>query len=101
MDMNQNSEHLHFQLPTTECWSHTWRQPTFQFIHSNHHNGERFNNLLPRPQGRGRTDLLKWLFTRKAFTWDVDLEKEYAEQHITKRLTPHDRPHASIDDWQV
>ena len=75
--MKQKPEQLNFQLPTKECWSHTWRQPAFQFMYSNHHDGERFLNALPRPTGRGRKDLLKWLFTRKSSTWNVDLEKEY------------------------
>ena len=94
-------EQLHFRLPTKECWSHTWRQPSFQFMHSNHHDGERFFNALPRPEGHGRADLFKWLLTRKSSTWNVDIDKEYAEFHATKRALPQDRPEASMDDWQV
>ena len=70
-------------------------------MHSNHHNGERFINMLPRPAGRGRADLLKWLITRKSTTWKIDVEKEEAELHTTKRSFPQDRPQASSDDWQV
>ena len=99
--MKQKPEQLHFRLPTKECWSHTWRQPSFQFMHSNHHDGDRFFNALPRPEGRGRADLIKWLLTRKSSTWNVDIDKEYAEFHATKRAIPQDRPDASIDDWQV
>ncbi len=94
-------EQLHFRLPTKECWSHTWRQPSFQFMHSNHHDGDRFFNALPSPSGRGRADLIKWLLTRKSSTWNVDIDKEYAEFHATKRAIPQDRPEASLDDWQV
>ena len=99
--MKQMPEQLHFRLPTKECWSHTWRQPSFQFMHSNHHDGDRFFNALPRPSGRGRADLIKWLLTRKSSTWNVDIDKEYAEFHATKRAIPQDRPEASLDDWQV
>ena len=99
--MKQKPEQLHFRLPTKECWSHTWRQPSFQFMHSNHHDGDRFLNALPSPSGRGRADLIKWLLTRKSSTWNVDIDKEYAEFHATKRAIPQDRPDASIDDWQV
>lgn len=99
--MKQKPEQLHFRLPTKECWSHTWRQPSFQFMHSNHHDGDRFLNALPSPSGRGRADLIKWLLTRKSSTWNVDIDKEYAEFHATKRAIPQDRPEASLDDWQV
>lgn len=99
--MKQKPEQLHFQLPTQECWSHSWRQPSLQFMHSNQHDGQRFCNVLPRPQGRGRADLLKWLLKRKSSTWNVDVAKEHAEFHAVKRAMPQDRPQASIDDWQV
>ena len=95
--MKQKPEQLHFQLPTQECWSHSWRQPSLQFMHSSQHDGQRFCNVLPRPQGRGRADLLKWLFKRKSSTWNVDVAKEHAEFHAVKRVMPQDRPQANID----
>lgn len=101
MYMTQQLQKLHFELPTQECWSHTWRKPTFQFTHCPHYDGEQFFNALPAPQGRGRADLLKWLFTRKASTWQVDSAKETAEFHATKRAIPQERPQAKLDDWQV
>lgn len=100
--MKQKPEQLHFRLPTKECWSHTWRQPSFQFMHSNHHDGDRFFNALPRSSGRGRADLIKWLLTRKSSTWKMDVNhNEHAESATVKRAIPQDRPEASIDDWQV
>lgn len=101
MDMKQKPEQLHFQLPTKSCWSHTWRQPSFKFMYSNHHNGDRFFNALPSPTGRGRAELIKWLLTRKSSTWNVDINKEHAEFHASKRAIPQNRPNASMDDWQV
>lgn len=100
--MKQKTEQLHFQLPTQDCWSHIWRQPSFKFIYSNHHNGERFLNTLPRPEGPRRADLFKWLITRKSSTWKMDVNNnEHAESATAKRALPQDRPEASIDDWQV
>ncbi|NNH37604.1 MBL fold metallo-hydrolase [Acinetobacter terrae] len=100
--MKQKTEQLHFQLPTQDCWSHIWRQPSFKFMYSNHHNGERFLNTLPRPEGRRRAELFKWLLTRKSSTWKMDVNhNEHAESATAKRAIPQDRPEASIDDWQV
>ncbi|NNG81203.1 MULTISPECIES: MBL fold metallo-hydrolase [Acinetobacter Taxon 24D] len=100
--MKQKTEQLHFQLPTQDCWSHIWRQPSFKFMYSNHHNGERFLNILPRPEGPRRADLFKWLITRKSSTWKMDVNNnEYVESATAKRAIPQDRPEASIDDWQV
>ena len=100
--MKQKTEQLHFQLPTQDCWSHIWRQPSFKFMYSNHHNGERFLNTVPRPEGRRRAELFKWLLTRKSSTWKMDVNhNEHAESATVKRAIPQDRPEASIDDWQV
>ncbi|TCH64803.1 MBL fold metallo-hydrolase [Acinetobacter sp. ANC 4862] len=100
--MKQKTEQLHFQLPTQDCWSHIWRQPAFKFMYSNHHNGERFLNSLPRPEGPRRADLFKWLITRKSSTWKMDVNNnEHAESAPAKRAIPQDRPEASIDDWKV
>ncbi|OAL88387.1 MBL fold metallo-hydrolase [Acinetobacter terrae] len=100
--MKQKTEQLHFQLPTQDCWSHIWRQPSFKFMYSNHHNGERFLNTVPRPEGRRRAELFKWLLTRKSSTWKMDVNhNEHAESATAKRVIPQDRPEASIDDWQV
>ena len=99
--MKQKPEKLHYQLKSKECWSHTWSKPSFKFVHSNHYDGEQFFNALPAPEGRTRTDFLKWMLTRKAATWTVDTQKEVAEFHAGRRNLPQDRPQASIDDWQV
>ena len=61
----ENLKQLHYRLVTENCMSHTWFKPFFKVIASNHHNGERFYNETPRPEGRSRWGLLKWFGTRK------------------------------------
>ncbi|HEX5382359.1 MAG TPA: Zn-dependent hydrolase, partial [Acinetobacter sp.] len=68
--MKQNLEQQHFQIKTQECWSHTWRKPSFQYLESAHFNGTRFLNPLHAPEGRSHFDLFKWLLKRKSSTWD-------------------------------
>ena len=99
--MKPKSTELHYQIPTENTMSHTWRQPEFQFLHSDHYNGTRFVNSVRRPEGRSRGDLLKWLIKRKSSTWNVDLAQEYAHFHADKKSLPQDRPHADLNDWQV
>ena len=99
--MKPKSTELHYQIPTENTMSHTWRQPEFQFLHSDHYNGTRFVNSVRRPEGRSRGDLLKWLIKRKSSTWNVDLAQEYAHFHADKKSLPQDRPHADLKDWQV
>ena len=99
--MKPKSTELHYQIPTENTMSHTWRQPEFQFLHSDHYNGTRFVNSVRRPEGRSRGDLLKWLIKRKSSTWNVDLAQEYAHFHADKKSLPQDRPNADLNDWQV
>lgn len=92
---------LHYQLKTEKCMAHTWARPKFNFIHTDHHNAERFFNLQPRPEGSRRLDLFKWLMKRKSSTWQGDFEKEQADFFALKKAHPEDRPHADLNDWQV
>ncbi|OTG67100.1 MBL fold metallo-hydrolase [Acinetobacter silvestris] len=93
--------HLHYHLKVEECLSHTWCKPVVKAMASNHHNGEQFFNEIRKPEGRGRWDLVKWLSTRKSYTWDVDTSKESADFYATKMAVPQNRPHADSSDWQV
>ena len=99
--MKHDSEQKHFQLPTEACWSHTWCQPVFQFLASEHSDGERFFNPIRPPEGRSRADLFKWLLKRKSNTWGVNREQEYEQFHKSSRSLPQARPNASLDDWQI
>lgn len=97
--MNQNAEPKHFQLPTETCWSHAWRQPALQFLPSRHYNGAQFFNPVPAPEGRSRSDLLKWLLQRKRNSWTAENTPEQPAEG--KRPIPQERPNASLDDWQI
>ncbi|WP_104489023.1 MBL fold metallo-hydrolase [Acinetobacter indicus] len=97
--MNQNAEPKHFQLPTETCWSHAWRQPALQFLPSRHYNGAQFFNPVPAPEGRSRSDLLKWLLQRKRNSWTAENTPEQPAEG--KRPIPLERPNASLDDWQI
>ena len=99
--MNDLVANKHFQLPTQSCLSHTWRRPIFQYLHSKHYDGQRFYNLEPRPIERSRTELWKWLLTRKSSTWDKNTEREVAETFARPRALPQNRPDADLDDWQM
>lgn len=92
---------LYYQLKTEKCMAHTWARPKFNFIHTDHHNAERFFNLQPCPEGSRRLDLFKWLMKRKSSTWQGDFEKEQADFFALKKAHPEDRPHADLNDWQV
>ena len=37
---------LHYQIKTMDCVSHTWSKPNLKFIATDHHNGQRFTNLV-------------------------------------------------------
>ena len=54
-------------------------KPVFDYLHSDHFDGERFKNLEHHSLEQSRFDLYKWLFTRKSRTWEVNLEQERAE----------------------
>lgn len=99
--MNEALAHKHFQIPTQSSWSHTWRQPVFKFLHSDHFNGTTFFNPLQCPPERTNTALFKWMMSRKSQTWVVNSERESAEFFAHPRLLPHDRPDAALDDWQI
>lgn len=92
---------LHFQIPTEECMSHVWSKPPKITPHTPNHNGLRFTNLTPKPEGRSRNDLFKWLLFRKSYTWKVDKQKEYADFFAVKKALPQNRPQADKNDWQV
>ena len=97
----QKAQHLHYKLQTENCVSHTWSKPVFRFISTDHHNGEKFFNLVRRPEGSSRWGLLRWVLSRKSSTWDVDSKKEEADFLATKKALPEERPNADLNDWQV
>ena len=99
--MKQKSEALHFQLPNLACWQHTWQKPVFDYLASDHFNGERFSNALRPPQSLNRNALFKWLASRQSSTWKVDSKKEAAAFYASSRLLPQERPDAPLQDWQV
>lgn len=92
---------LHYQLAAENCLSHTWTNPHFNYISTDHFNGEKFFNLLPNPDKRSRWSLLKWILSRKSSTWNVDSAQEHKDFLATKRALPEERPHADLNDWQV
>lgn len=90
-----------FQLETEPSWKHLWSKPVFDYLHSDHFDGERFKNLEHHSLEQSRFDLYKWLFTRKSRTWEVNLEQERAEFFSRPRALPQNRPEATLDDWQI
>ena len=90
-----------FQLETESSWKHLWSKPVFDYLHSDHFDGERFKNLEHHSLEQSRVDLYKWLFTRKSSTWEVNLEQERAEFFSRPRALPQNRPEATLDDWQI
>lgn len=90
-----------FQLETESSWKHLWSKPVFDYLHSDHFDGERFKNLEHHSHEQSRFDLYKWLFTRKSSTWEVNLEQERAEFFSRPRALPQNRPEATLDDWQI
>ncbi|WP_312087912.1 MBL fold metallo-hydrolase [Acinetobacter variabilis] len=90
-----------FQLETESSWKHLWSKPVFDYLHSDHFDGERFKNLEHHSLEQSRFDLYKWLFTRKSSTWEVSLEQERAEFFSRPRALPQNRPEATLDDWQI
>ncbi|HCL60796.1 MAG TPA: Zn-dependent hydrolase [Acinetobacter sp.] len=90
-----------FQLETESSWKHLWSKPVFDYLHSDHFDGERFKNLEHHSLEQSRFDLYKWLFTRKSSTWEVNLEQERAEFFSRPRALPQNRSEATLDDWQI
>lgn len=88
-------------LPTQKSLSHIWKKPKFKFGDSLHFKGTKFINVEPSYENRTRTDLLKWLLTRKSFTWNTNIEKEYEAFLKQPRKQPEARPHADLNDWQI
>ena len=99
--MKQDLQQHHFQLPTLSCWTHTWRQPTSNYLHSDHHDGQVFFNPGNPPEAPSRGSLVKWLLRRKRATWQVDYSAELEQRLAAGRVIPHERPQANLDDWQV
>ncbi|MEN8292268.1 MBL fold metallo-hydrolase [Acinetobacter radioresistens] len=94
--MNKQA-HYSYRLKTESCWSHTLRKPDLSFSPSDHYNGEEFFNYVAYPAGYRRRDLIKWLYSRKPLPW----EEENTQAEIPAHAGPQNRPHASMDDWQV
>lgn len=99
--MKDSVEKQSLYLPTQGSWSHIWKKPKFKFGHSLHFNGAKFTNLASPYSSRTRTDLFKWIFTRKSFTWDVNIQQEYELFQSEKKALPEERPNASLNDWQI
>ncbi|MFC6051346.1 Zn-dependent hydrolase [Acinetobacter sp. Ac_877] len=97
--MTEKNQSTH--LTTETSWSHLWQQPKFDFLNSEHFNGERFFNVGHSSDKPSRTDLYKWLITRKSHTWNVDIQHEYEAFYKSIISLPESRPHASLDDWNV
>ncbi|MBP5993026.1 MAG: MBL fold metallo-hydrolase [Acinetobacter sp.] len=92
---------LHYQIKTMDCVSHTWSKPNLKFIATDHHNGQRFTNLVKAQEKLGRWDLLKWIMSRKSQTWTGDFEAETKEFFATQKALPEERPLAPMSDWQI
>ncbi|MDH0031118.1 MULTISPECIES: MBL fold metallo-hydrolase [unclassified Acinetobacter] len=91
---------LTYQLPTQSCLSHTWGKPPFPHEASDHCGIDRFYNLDKPLTPFDRKGLLKWLTTRKSFTWNVDRSHESNLRNQMLEL-PQNRPHADLNDWQI
>ena len=90
-----------FQLITESSWKHLWSKPVFEYLHSDHFNGQQFRNLEHPARAHSRFDLYKWLITRKSKTWNINLDAERAEFFARPRALPQQRPDAPLDDWQI
>jgi L-ascorbate metabolism protein UlaG (beta-lactamase superfamily) len=90
-----------FQLETASSWTHLWSKPVFDYLSSNHFDGQRFRNLEQHSLEQSRFDLYKWLFGRKSSTWGVNLQQERTEFLSRPRALPQPRPQAALDDWQI
>ena len=99
--MNPKTQQAQFQIATESCMKHTWTKPVFDYLASDHFNGEKFFNTLRNPEPFTRKDMLKWIMMRKSDTWKVDREKEYQQFYAASRSIPQNRPLAKMDDWLV
>lgn len=98
-DMVEQNNQTH--LSTESSISHLWVQPKFEYLHSEHFDGECFFNTVNSLEKASKVDLYKWLITRKSYTWDVDIQKEYEDaKHQTQNI-PDVRPHADLNDWNM
>ena len=93
-------KNIHKPLMTESCVTHLWSQPKFEFLNSEHFNGEKFTNLSPLGEKTPAFDLYKWVMSRKSSTWNVDIAKEYElANQISQK--PESRAETSLDDWNV
>ena len=99
--MKDKVEKYSLFLPTQQSLSHLWKKPTFKFSDSAVVKAHKFVNLESTFENRTRTDLFKWILTRKSFTWDVDIEKEFKDFQHQTISRPENRPNASLDDWKL
>lgn len=88
-------------LSTESCVPHLWKKPKFDFLHSDHFNGECFFNAVSNLEKPSKLDLYKWILTRQSSTWDVDIQNEYEDFNRHVQSVPETRLHADIDDWNV
>ena len=90
--------HQHFCLKTQSSWSHLWRQPKFDYLHTEHYDGEQFYNAVAAETRLTRADFIKWILKRKSATWQVE---HVAQDPYSTRAVPQNRPDANMNDWQV
>ncbi|TCM69202.1 L-ascorbate metabolism protein UlaG (beta-lactamase superfamily) [Acinetobacter calcoaceticus] len=100
-DAKSPRETLHYRIATEDCLTHTFSAPKYPLVQSRHHDGRCFHNEIPRPLGRSRWALMRWIMTRKSQTWQVDSELEAKKFYNSKLMLPQHRPEAKMDDWQV
>ena len=91
---------LTYHLPTQSCLSHTLVKPPFLHETSDHCGVDRFYNLDKPLTPFDRKGLLKWILTRKSYTWKVDATHELNARNQMLEL-PQNRPHADLNDWQI
>lgn len=101
MSLTQDSEQKHFQLPVFNTIEHMWQKPIFDFLASDHFDGQHFRNPLRPPEVHTRGNFAKWMIKRRSSTWKVNRKKEEQQFHQTSRTLPQNRPNANLDDWQV
>ena len=89
------------RLSTESSISHLWVQPKFEYLNSEHFDGECFFNAANSLEKASKVDLYRWIITRKSYTWDVDIQKEYEDFKYQTQNIPEARPHANLNDWNV
>lgn len=90
---------LSYSLKTANCLAHVWGVPKVAMAVNP--SAQRFSNEIPSSTERNYWTLFKWLLLRKSNTWDVEDIQDNPHLHANEYGLAQDRPHASLDDWQV